>query len=362
VRVKRLRVERLRIIESVEIEPGPAINLLVGPNGSGKTSVLESLHVLAYGKSFRSPSREVLIRRGASDFSIFAEVQSAADTVRHRLGLACSTRSWQARVDGDSVATLGELLRFCPVVCFEPGSHALIAGPSEQRRRFLDWGLFHVEPTFTDVWRRFQRALKQRNALLKSGQGRKALDAWDAEIADSGEQLHMLRQKYSASLVPYFRAAAAKLMPEAGAPEFTYLAGWRSDRESLGQVLAQSRDRDMATGHTRVGPHRCNWELTYPELPQRDSFSRGQEKLTALICVVAQADHFAGTCGHWPIIALDDLGSELDQAHQRHAITAVAECGAQVWITGTSAPTGLAEHPDAVTTFHVEQGCIRRAV
>ncbi len=362
MRVERLRVERLRIVETVEIEPGPNISLFTGPNGAGKTSVLEALHVLAYGKSFRSPSREVLIRRGANDFSIFAEVRLSADAGTHRLGLACSTRRWQARVDGDPVATLGELLRLCPVVCFEPGSHALIAGPSELRRRFLDWGLFHVEPTFSAVWRRYQRSLKQRNALLKSGQSRDALDAWDAEITDAGEQLHALRQTYSATLSSFFRAAAANLMPEAGPPMFRYSAGWRSERESLAQALSHSRERDLATGHTNVGPHRANWELTYPELPMREAFSRGQEKVTALICALAQAEHFASACGHWPIIALDDLASELDEAHQRQAIAAVAECGAQVWITGTSAPAGLDRYRETVTSFHVEQGNIRRAV
>jgi len=362
VRVERLRIERLRIVEAVEIEPGPNIILMTGPNGSGKTSVLEALHVLAYGRSFRSASREVLIRRGSVDFSIFAEVRAAADTGTHRLGLACSSRGWQARVDGDSVATLGELLRLCPVVCFEPGSHALIAGPSELRRRFLDWGLFHVEPSFPAIWRRYQRSLKQRNALLKSGQSRDALDAWDAEISDSGQQLHALRQSYSANLLSHLSAAAAKLMPEAGAPLFRYAAGWRSDRETLAQALSQSRERDLATGHTHVGPHRANWELIYPELPMRESFSRGQEKVTALICVLAQAEHFAKACGHWPIIALDDLASELDETHQQQAIAAVAQCGAQVWITGTCAPAGLAGYGKTVTTFHVEQGSVRRTL
>ncbi|MGQ0801154.1 MAG: DNA replication/repair protein RecF [Pseudomarimonas sp.] len=362
MRVERLRVERLRIIESVEIEPGPGIALLIGPNGSGKTSVLEALHVLAYGRSFRSPSREVLIRRDCDDFSIFAEVQLEADAARRRIGFACSARAWQARVDGNSVSTLSELLRLCPMVCFEPGSHALIAGSSELRRRFLDWGLFHVEPTFTGVWRRYQRSLKQRNALLKCGQGREGLDAWDAEIADSGEQLHALRQGYASALLDHVAAAGADLMPEVGRPVLRYTAGWRNDRDSLAQALSHSRDRDMATGHTNVGPHRANWDLTYPGLPQRESFSRGQEKLTALICVIAQAQHFAKLCGHWPLIALDDLASEIDQEHQRRAIAAVANVAAQVWITGTAEPAGLEPYRDSLTSFHVEQGRVRRAV
>ena len=362
MRLERLHIERLRIIESAELQPGPSVNLITGGNGAGKTSVLEALHLLAYGRSFRSPTREVLIRRGLPDFSVFAEVRSAPNGIPHRLGLLCSTKGWQAKVDGENVATLGELLRHCPVVSFEPGSHALIAGPSELRRRYLDWGLFHVEQAFPDVWRRYQRALKQRNALLKSGHPGDELDAWDSELADVGEQLHALRARYAAQLIHFLRTVAASLMPEAGEPSLHYAAGWRVERESLSAALTSARDRDIFTGYTGVGPHRANWTLTYPALPQRESFSRGQEKLTALICVLAQARHFADARGHWPIIALDDLGSELDSTHQERSLALVASSGAQVWISGTSAPAGLNALAVPVTTFHVEQGNVVRTV
>ncbi len=362
MRIERLHIERLRIVESAELHPGPRLNLITGPNGAGKTSVLEALHLLAYGRSFRSPTRDVLIRRPHGDFAVFAEVRASPDSVPHRLGLQCTARGWQAKVDGENVPTLGELLTHCPVVCFEPGSHALIAGPSDLRRRYLDWGLFHVEQAFPPIWRRYHRALKQRNALLKSGQPTEALDAWDSELVDAGEQLHALRLEYARQLSQHLIAIATVLMPEAGEPCLDYIAGWRVDRESLSVATLAARDRDLATGHTNVGPHRANWTLTYPALPQRESFSRGQEKLTALICAIAQARHFSEVRGHWPIIALDDLGSELDAPHQESAIQCVSETGAQAWITGTATPAGLSGLASGPVTFHVEQGNIHRAL
>ena len=362
MRIERLLIERLRIIKSAELEPGPQLNVITGANGAGKTSVLEALHLLAYGRSFRSPTRDVLIRRTHSDFSVFAEVRSSPEGVPHRLGLQCTAKAWQAKVDGENVPALGELLSHCPVVCFEPGSHALIAGPSDSRRRYLDWGLFHVEQGFTSIWRRYHRALKQRNAQLKSGQSTEALDAWDRELADAGEQLHAMRREYARQLRGHVTAVAKVLMPEAGEPCLDYIAGWRVDREPLPAALSAARDRDLATGHTNVGPHRANWALTYPALPQRESFSRGQEKLTALICVIAQAEHFAEVRGHWPIIALDDLGSELDVPHQEVAIQCVLRSGAQAWITGTAVPAGLSDVGNAASRFHVEQGKVHRAL
>ncbi len=362
MRLQRLRVERLRIVAHVDIEPDPGITMLVGPNGSGKTSILEALYLLGYGRSFRSPTRDVLIRRGESDLAVFAEVKPTAETSLRRLGLTCSARRWEARIDGDPVATLGDLLRCCPVVCFEPGSHALIAGPSDVRRRYLDWGLFHVEPTFASLWRRYHRSLKQRNALLKMAPAPSALDAWDAELSDAGTQLNELRSRYANELIAPLQAAGAALMPEAGPPELRYSPGWRLDRERLDLALIAGRERDMATGYTSVGPHRANWDVCYPALPNREAFSRGQEKLTALICVLAQAAHFAAHLGHWPIVGLDDLASELDREHQRRAVDAVAATGAQVWITGVEAPSGLQKCGATVTTFHVEQGDVRRAV
>ncbi len=362
MRIERLRIEQFRIIESLELHPGPGINLLTGANGAGKTSIIEALHLLAYGRSFRAPLRDVLIRRGASELSVFAEVRPAEGAGQRRLGLSSSARSWQAKVDGESVGTLGELLQCCPVVCFEPGSHALIAGGSEGRRRFVDWGLFHVEQTFTSTWRRYQRALRQRNALLKEAPASDALDAWDTELADAGEYLHRQREHYLRDLTGALESIASRLMPEVGPPSLRYLPGWRSERESLAEALLSARQRDRVLGHTSLGPHRANWDLSYPALPQRESFSRGQEKLTALICVLAQAAHFAAALGHWPIIALDDLGSELDTHHQRLAVEAVAGTPAQIWISGTVPPQGLEQVAGTVTRFHVEQGTASRAL
>ena len=358
MRLAQLRIQSLRCLGEVELALEPGINVLVGGNGAGKTTVLEAVFLLSRGRSFRSGAKEALVQRGASGFSVFAELHHA-DQRTCRLGLGREGSRWEAKVDG-SRATLGELVQQCAVVCFEPGSHALIAGAAEERRRYLDWGVFHVEHDFLAGWRRYQRALKQRNSLLRST--RMALDdslfaPWEAELAQSGQQLHQQRETYLARLRPRLVARAAVLLPELGPLTLHYRRGWSADQD-LAEQLREQRGRDLARGHTTLGAHRADWSIAFEQAPLREHLSRGQEKLTALACVLAQAQLHAECRGEWPIVCLDDLASELDQAHQAAVAAQLHGAGAQVLLTGTEMPQALQSFSPQV--FHVEQGRLTR--
>src|SRR6185312_1550279 len=232
-------------------------NVFVGANGAGKTSVLEAVFLLSHARSFRSGAREALLQRDMEQLSVFAELRHA-DGRGNRVGLGRGGGSrWDARVDGESVA-IGQLVRECAVVCFEPGSHALIAGAAEERRRYLDWGVFHVEQDFLSTWRRHQRALKQRNSLLRLGNG--VVDdlfvPWEAELAQSAQQIDAQRSTYLDLLRPRLQASATSLLPELGAIELRYRRGW-SDERDLAVQLHEQRPRDLARGHTTLGAHRA---------------------------------------------------------------------------------------------------------
>lgn len=356
--VERLQLRDFRLFGQAELGLGPGLNLFTGGNGAGKTSVLEALHVLAYGRSFRGAVRDGLIRRGATSLQVFCELREAGGALR-RLGLERGSREWQARIDGENSANLSELYRQVAVVCFEPGSHELIAGGSEQRRRFLDWLLFHVEPAFLTSWRRFHRALKQRNVWLKAPQADSAaLDAWDLELAESGTHLTEQRQAWVPRLESAVRRIATALLPELGDASLRFQRGWNHETPALLDALRQARSRDLALGHSSVGPHRADWQFSYAELPARETFSRGQEKLTALACLLAQADTLAAARGDWPVVCLDDLGSELDRTHLGWALDWLAQSPAQLLLTGTEAPAGVERWPRPLHRFHVEQGRI----
>ncbi|MDQ3229393.1 MAG: DNA replication/repair protein RecF [Pseudomonadota bacterium] len=360
MQVTRLEIRDLRRLEPTTLLPAPGLNLITGPNGAGKTSLLEALHLLAYGRSFRGRVRDGLIRTGADAVEVFAEWTEHAGRGR-KAGLRHGGQRWEGRLDGVPVAQLGELCAALAAVTFEPGSHALVSGGGEPRRRFVDWGLFHVEHDFFPLWRRYARALKQRNALLKTRHRDTAqLDVWDHELAEAGEPLGRRRQEYLEALQPGLQVLAADFVPSLGVATLAYQPGWRREELTLADALLLARERDAITGFTSVGPHRADWRVDYAERPGREALSRGQAKLTALACLLVQAQDFAERRGEWPVILLDDLGSELDQEHQSRVLRHLLAGQAQVFLTGTEPPTAL--DPRAVgAMFHVEHGLVEHS-
>jgi DNA replication and repair protein RecF len=356
LRFERLQLRGLRCISDASVELAPGFNVLVGANGAGKTSVLEAAFLLSHGRSFRSGARDALLQRGSAGLSIFSTVRHQDDRLV-RLGLGREGARWDARVEGQDVL-IGQLVRECAVVCFEPGSHALIAGSAEERRRFLDWGVFHVEHEFLPAWRRYQRALKQRNSLLRSDQvpDDALYSPWELELGRSGALIDQWRRAYLAGLTLYLREQASALLPELGGIDLRYKAGW-PEGDDLAETLASQRRRDLAKGHTSVGPHRTDWSLWFEHAPLREHLSRGQEKLAALVCLLAQARLDAERRGEWPVICLDDLASELDLAHQTAVVESLQAVPAQVLVTGTEVPTPIRQAQAKV--FHVEQGRLK---
>lgn len=358
MRVTRLQLRDLRCLREVALQPGPGLNLLTGGNGAGKTSVLEGLHLMAYGRGFRGRVRDGLVRTGSEALQVFVEWSEATGDGRlRRAGLRHGGAAWEGRLDGATVDQLGELCAALMAVSFEPGSHALVSGGSEPRRRLLDWGLFHVEQDFLPLWRRYARALKQRNALLKGGARDGQLDSWDHELAEAGEPLSRRRQAYLDRLQQRLPRVMGLLGPALGEARLDYLPGWRSEALPLADALLVARDRDRAAGHTTVGPHRADWRLGFAGKPAGEALSRGQAKLAALGCLMTQAeDCAAARDGDWPVVLLDDLASELDRDHQARMLAFLRERQAQVFITGTEPPP---HWPVAgMTVFHVEHGAI----
>jgi DNA replication and repair protein RecF len=360
--VTRLEARDIRCFERLALQPGPGLNLLTGANGAGKTSVLEALHLMAYGRSFRGRVRDGLVRSGQEALEVFVEWGEAGAGGRLRkAGLRHTGQAWEGRLDGAPVGQLSELCAALTVITFEPGSHALVDGGGEPRRRFLDWGLFHVEPDFFPIWRRYSRALKQRNALLKAGGSDALLDSWDRELAETGEHLARYRGHYLERLQPELRQMIARLSPALGEGRFDYQSGWRQADLALADALLLARPRDRAVGHTTVGPHRADWRVALSSAPNREALSRGQAKLVALCALMAQASAHAGAQdAGWPVIVLDDLASELDREHQQRVLAYLLPSGAQVFLTGTDAPAWPARVPGDVARFHVEHGEVRQ--
>ncbi len=349
----RLTIAGLRCLAEAELAPGPGLNLLLGGNGAGKTSVLEALFLLGSGRSFRFGGHEAVIARGSAALQVYAEIDT--DGRQDRLGFERARSSWRALRNGERVADLAELASLVPVVCFSPESHELIGGGAEVRRRFFDWIVFHVEPEFTEAYRRYARLLRQRNAVLKQSPSDAELRVWTSDLADAGETLALLRLNLFPEFAAAMRAALAATLPEMGDAEISYKRGWRDDVE-LYERLESLSAKEREVGHTLAGPHRADWTVAFAGREIREYGSRGQQKLVALAAVLVAAGIYRSRRGHAPIVALDDLASELDEDHQRRALLACAELGAQLWVTGTQQSTSFSQWGGAMTVFHVEQG------
>ena len=351
--IVRLLVDRLRCLEKVEIELGPGLHIFIGPNGSGKTSLLEAVALLGSGRSFRAGGKDALIARGADRLSVFAELEIF--DAMHQIGFERSFKSWRGRLNGVDITQLTQLVRLAPVWVVEPNSHELISGGSEARRGLIDWLLFHVEPSFANVAARYKAALRQRNALLKSDSGPEELEPWTAMVASLGVELAQLRDHYIPDWIIAVQNSAARLLPELGAVSMTFKSGWPTEVSALDALTARL-PRDRALGYTSAGPHRADWSLSFERAPEREQFSRGQAKNACLAVVLATLARYHALSGEKPVLCLDDLFSELDQLHQAHCLSLAFEVADQVLVTGVAMSDAVAAWPGHTQVWKVESG------
>ena len=350
--IRRFRVSNFRCLETAELEFGPDFNLVYGVNASGKTSLLEALAYLGRGKSFRGASISHLIRHGESEFVRFGETET--ETRTQRLGVRNSRDGLEVRVDGSAEGGAAALADALPLQVVDPEVHNLVAGGPELRRRFLDWIAFHVEHDHLDAWRRFRRALKQRNAALRSRATAASIRSWNAEFVELGLALDESRRRsLERSITSLAQYGLELLGTELG---FEYQQGW-ADGRGLDQALDEGLERDLQQGATQHGPHRADLRIRYDERQARRLVSRGQQKLLATAMILAATDTAQTALERPLLLLLDDPAAELDADSLSRLLGAVSGLGCQV--VATSLERGALALPGGTTVFHVEHGCLR---
>ena len=360
--LQTLAVSEFRNIRSIELSLGSGFNYIHGANGAGKTALLESIHLLARGRSFRTGKGGALIRRAADELVVRGVVESAeGDRVTLAVAKSRSGQT-QLRIDSRRETRVSALARLLPVQTLLPDAGQLVLGGPAERRGFLDWGLFHVEHSFLDVSRRFRRVLSQRNAWLKSPSGQdcgsSADDPWFGQLQQLACALSELRASYVHRLEPVFQEMRALLTPELSC-RLGYDWGGLVNIESVAKKLSESLVRDVKLGVTHRGPQRGDLIFTVDDHPAAETVSRGQAKLLASAALLAQAKLLEMERGTRSVILIDDFGAELDRSHELAFGRALQELQCQVVATSTQEP---AEGPDWVqnlpdcAVFHVEHG------
>lgn len=355
MRVKTLTINNLRNIESAQIELDSVLSCFIGDNGAGKTSILESLVVLSKGRSFRTGQIASLIGPAQSHFQIVSKVESSAGT-NHQLGMERGSQHWTARHNGEDVSQLSELTELLPYVLLEPSSYTLINGPPDGRRKYLDWGVFHVEHAYLPLWRRYNRALKQRNAALRQS-NRDVVSSLDPVFIELGEKVHAARKAHASTLVNMLSEIMPAFNSLLAGIHLQYNKGWSS--ESFSDSVNASLQRDMDRGATGPGPHRADISFTIDGSAAKDRLSRGEQKSLTAALLIAQAKMICSS-GDMPVLLLDDVASELDESHLSKVLAAGKGLGVQIWLTGTEMPSVILTSGLDHTVFHVEQGCVSK--
>lgn len=353
--LSRVQIAQLRNLDTVALDLSPRFNLFVGRNGAGKSSLLEAVSMLATGRSFRTSDLREVIRHGQSACHIYAEIEQSG-TLR-RYGLArMRSGGFEARVDGEGVRRLADALRLLPVQVISPESLALLSSGRKARCRFLDYGLFHVEQGFYDLWRRYERLLQQRNELLKRQASNRELAPYATLLAEVASPLTEMRSGYVERL-----NQALVVLAEGVAPgvklQLKFEPGWHSD-QPFADALAERLVRDRQQGFTSIGPQRAGFSLSYNGKAADEVCSRGQMKLAVTCLKLAQGEDIAALLGQPVLYLLDDIESELDRERRNALLLWLRQRQLQVLATAINedAASTLLQAGDAL--FHVEHGAI----
>lgn len=356
--LKRIAIHNLRNLLDVDISPSPRVNLLFGENGSGKTSVLEAIYVLGVGRSFRSHKHKPLINHQHQSFTVFGKVISdGADVPVGVKRDANGEASFKA--NGAMAPSAAALAHYLPLQVINADTFLLLEGSPKVRRQFMDWLVFHVEPTFFQLWKDVQRCLKHRNSLLRHARiDSFELATWDQELVQLTERMHLLRvscmDRFNASFFPLLE----EFIPLEGLA-LDYFRGWHEER-NFADVLNADFERDHRQGYTHAGSHRADLKITLNGRDAADILSRGQQKVLVCALKIAQGYVFSRITGRNCIYLVDDLPAELDENHRALLIHWLDAMKTQVFITGVESGTLLEAWQDKADIesklFHVEQG------
>ena len=351
--LKSLTIQGFRNLQSASIEADPGLNLITGDNAAGKTSLLESIFYLSYGRSFRTHQVKHLINRDADFFRLVSVLDDQS-----LLGLERTLNDQTIRHNQQNISRVSQLSSLLPVLALHPDSHQLISAGPEYRRQFIDWGVFHVEHKFMSIWKTYRTALSQRNAALRKQLNNKMCILWDAQLVQSAELIESMRLEYLSLLQPKVSELADVLFPGFSI-DIKYQRGWSRDLD-YAAYLSSHLHQDRERGFTQSGPHRADLKILLNDQPAQTSISRGQQKLLVCLLKIAQLNLFTERAGERCVLLFDDLPAELDSENQNKIMSILSSLDVQVFITAIESSQIQVDFWSSHKVFHVEHGLLEQ--
>jgi DNA replication and repair protein RecF len=341
--LERLSVRGLRVLQRVDMEPAPRLNVVWGNNGHGKTSVLEAIYFVATSKSFRTARIGELVRHGEEAASVkarFVERGGTLPALSREQTAAVQGKSVAVRIDGNRPRALVEYATRSPVVVFHPEELTLSSGPAQGRRTLLDRLALFTRPESAEARARYAHALRARHELLRRGADNplrepRELDAFEELCAEHGAALTRARAAAAEALVAELAGAFAQIAAPDLKLEARYAPGGSADVETARAELLRGRKRDAFRASAGFGPHRDELELMLDGHPARVVASQGQHRALTLALKAAETATIAKERGIEPLLLLDDVSSELDPERTGALFSFLALHRGQIFLTTT---------------------------
>ncbi|RKF22260.1 DNA replication/repair protein RecF [Alginatibacterium sediminis] len=347
--IAQLRLNQFRNIEQAHLECSPQLNVIVGENGSGKSSLLEAIYAIGVGRSFRSRRAQNMIRHEQDALVVFIESEG------QRFGLQRQRNGeYQIKIDGEIVKTQSALAMRFPMQLIHPDGYRLVTEGPKNRRSFIDWAVFHVEQSFFKSWANYKKVLQQRNALLRIKANSKQLDYWTKSLVQHAYELNKYRTAYVEDFEPVVMRVLGQFLPEYSF-NLGYYAGWNQDSK-LADLFESSLSRDQILGYTQVGAHKADLKIKANGIAVNDILSRGQIKLLVCALLIAQGEYIYKKLGKRTIYLVDDFAAELDLNKRKLFAEYLQRNESQVFITAIEKDMLDGFDLSKCNMFHVEHG------
>ena len=349
--IRQLSLNDFRNLKSITLDFDDHYNVIVGNNGSGKTSLLEAISVICQGKSFKTHHLNHCIQHGKKNFLLFAKFS------QYQVGLSRTTANTTIRLDGENISRASELVEKTPVVSIDSMCLDLLTGPPGNRRTYIDWCMFHVEHRFRELWTQYAHGLKQKNTLLKRRIDVKELDYWDDHLSALCLEIYDLRKRFVSSISEIIKTLNHDLDNPINL-SIKYNPGWPEGTTPI-ESFKKNRTKDLKYGFASTGSHRDNIQVLVNELSIYEVLSRGQTKKLAVIVYLAQILLVKKLTQKSIIVLIDDLESELDDEAAVKFIKLLSSLDIQIFITNIRNHLYLIQGTEEYKMFHVEHGMIK---
>ncbi len=349
--ISQLSLTDFRNLQSTTLDFNPSINLISGNNGSGKTSLLESIYVLCQACSFRTSQLKQCVSHGKNGFLLFGRFSD------YKVGLSRSDLKQEIKLNGAPVKRRSELASKTPVGIVNADSFNLIVGPPQQRRAYIDWCLFHVKHQYAEHWMQFRHALKQRNQLLKKKRDLDLLEYWNDSLVKPSLFIQQHRREYTSLINDLLVDQMGDLL-DGLKISLDYQTGWPPEID-FRHCLQSNREKDIKAGFTNFGVHRDNIRVLADGSPAAQVLSRGQVKRLCLAMLITALTLVRNEGDRPMILLIDDLCSELDKTIQHKVFQQLLGVGIQLFITNIEKVVPSAFQGKEFKLFHVEHGIIK---